>query len=99
MSTDKLLTFRERIDTIDEKLVRLIHERFEICKDVAVYKSENDIPMMQPGRITEVIAKWRRLADEFSLNPDFTEKLYQLIVEEACILEDEIIDSLAKKAE
>ena len=97
MSTDNLSTFREKIDTIDEKLVRLIHERLEICKDVAIHKSENNIPMMQPERIKEAIAKRRRLAEELSLNPDLIDKIYALIVEEACVLEDEIINSLAQK--
>ena len=93
----KLLKFRKRIDVIDEKLVKLIHERLEICKDVAVYKSENDIPMMQPERVKEVMVKRRKLADDLGINPDLIEKIYGLIVEEACILEDEIILSLSQK--
>jgi 4-amino-4-deoxychorismate mutase len=94
---DELLNFRERIDEIDEKIVRLISERLGICKAVAKYKSENDIPMMQPGRVKEVLVKRRKLADELTINPDLVENIYKLIVEEACILEDEIINSLIKK--
>jgi chorismate mutase-like protein len=91
---DKLIDFRERIDGIDEKIVRLISERLDICKAVAKYKSENDIPMMQPERVREVLVKRRELADELDLNPDLVERIYKLIVEEACILEDEIINNL-----
>jgi len=93
----ELGNFRERIDEIDEKIVRLINERLGICKAVAKYKSENNIPMMQPDRVKEVLVKRRKLADELSLNPDLVENIYRLIVEEACALEDEIINSLLKK--
>ncbi|MDB5023563.1 MAG: chorismate mutase related enzyme [Mucilaginibacter sp.] len=94
---EQLLNFRERIDEIDEKIVKLINQRLEICKSVAKYKSENDIPMMQPGRVQEVLLKRRKLADQLSINPDLVENVYKLIVEEACVLEDEIINGLVKK--
>ena len=91
---DELINFRQSIDEIDEKIVRLINERLNICKAVAKYKSENDIPMMQPERVNEVLVKRRKLADELAINPNLVENIYKLIVEEACILEDEIINSL-----
>lgn len=94
---DELSNFRERIDAIDEKIVRLISERLGICKAVAVYKSEKDIPMMQPGRVKQVLERRKALANELSINPDLIENIYKLIVEEACNLEDEIINSLVKK--
>ena len=94
---DKLQNFRERIDTIDEKIIRLISERLGICKEVAEFKSENDIPMMQPERVKEVLRKRKELADELLINPALVGNIYKLIVEEACKLEDEIIERLAKK--
>ncbi|MGZ3763095.1 MAG: chorismate mutase [Mucilaginibacter sp.] len=94
---NELSKFRERIDILDEKIISFISERLEICKAVAKYKSERDIPMMQPGRVKEVLVKRRALADELSINPDLIENIYKLIVEEACTLEDEIINSLTKK--
>jgi chorismate mutase-like protein len=93
---EELLDFRRKIDEVDEKIVGYIKERLEICKAVAKYKSQNDIPMMQPGRVQEVLNKRKELADRLSINPNLVENIYRLIVEEACILEDEIIDSLKK---
>ena len=95
---DKLSQFRQRIDAIDEKIVTLIHERLGICREVAVYKSENQIPMMQPERVKEVLERRRKLAADLELNPEMIKEIYALIVKEACIIEDEIIDSLAQKA-
>ena len=52
---------------------------------------------VQPERVKEVMVKRRKLADDLGINPDLIEKIYGLIVEEACILEDEIILSLSQK--
>ncbi len=95
---DELFDFRNKIDVLDEKIVTFISERLEICKAVAKYKSENDIPMMQPDRVKEVLLKRRRLADSLSINQNLIENIYKLIIEEACILEDEIIEKLVKKS-
>jgi len=94
---DELQNFREKIDEIDEKIVKLISERLGICRAVAKYKSENNVPMMQPDRVKEVLVKRRKLADALSVNQDLIENIYKLIVEEACIIEDEIIESLIRK--
>ena len=46
--------FRRRLDVIDDEIARLLGERFEICREVALYKSAHGIPMMQPDRVVEV---------------------------------------------
>jgi chorismate mutase len=43
--------FRRRLDFLDNEIARLLGERFEVVRKVALYKREHDIPMMQPGRI------------------------------------------------
>ena len=53
-----LAPFRARLDEIDDEIVRLLGERFQICREVAVHKSENEIPMMQPGRVEIVRARY-----------------------------------------
>ena len=51
MSANGLEPFRRRLDVIDDEIARLLGERFQICREVAVYKSEHEIPMMQPDRV------------------------------------------------
>ena len=38
---------RNRIDHIDRKLVELIEERMEIVKEVALYKKENGMKILE----------------------------------------------------
>ncbi len=45
--------FRRRLDAIDDEIARLLGERFEICREVALYKSAHEIPMMQPDRVAD----------------------------------------------
>ncbi len=61
------MPFRGRLDEIDEQIARLLGERFEICREVALHKSEHGIPMMQPGRVAEVRARYLERGAEVDL--------------------------------
>ena len=52
-----LLEIRQRIDNIDDKLVKLLEERLEIVSDVAKYKKSNNKKIFDPKRENEVIKK------------------------------------------
>ena len=93
MSTEHLAGFRDRLNGIDEQLISLLGERFEICREVADVKKEQGIPMMQSGRVDEVKARCKKLGEQQRVAPEFIEDLYTLIIGEACRLEDEIIDA------
>jgi chorismate mutase len=87
--------FRRRLDVIDDEIVRLLGERFEICREVAVYKNENEIPMMQPGRVEVVRNRYLARGAEANLPPDFTGDLFDLLIAATCRAEDELMDRLA----
>lgn len=48
---------RETIDRIDEQLVKLFAERMEAVKDVAKYKKENNLPILNGKREREIVNK------------------------------------------
>ena len=54
MQTDKLQRWREELDALDDQIVSLFSRRFAVCREVAAYKKETGIPMMQNGRVIEV---------------------------------------------
>ncbi|GGX57514.1 chorismate mutase [Saccharospirillum salsuginis] len=83
---------RKSIDEIDSNLIQLLAKRYSICREVAHYKKTNGIPMMQPNRVEEVKGRCARMAEEQSLSGDFARQLYTLIINEACRIEDVIID-------
>ena len=83
--------FRRRLDFIDEEIARLFGDRFEICREVAQRKRENDIPMMQPERVIEVRERYLERGREANVPPEFTAALFELLIGASCKLEDELI--------
>jgi chorismate mutase-like protein len=87
--------FRRRLDEIDEQIAKLLGERLDICREVAVYKSEHEIPMMQPDRVKIVRERYLARGAEVGLPAEFTSELFELLIATTCKLEDELMDELA----
>jgi chorismate mutase len=90
--------FRRRLDVLDEEIARLLGERFQICREVALYKSEHEIPMMQPDRVEEVRARYLARGAEADLPAEFTSDLFELLIAATCKAEDELMEAEAAKA-
>jgi len=97
MSDNGLEPFRRRLDEIDDQVAKLLGERLQICREVAVYKSEHEIPMMQPHRVKAVRERYLARGAEVDLPEDFTSDLFELLIATTCKLEDELMDELAAK--
>ena len=91
--------FRRRLDVIDDEIARLLGERFEICREVAVYKSEHEIPMMQPDRVKQVRQRYLDRGAAVDLPADFSAGLFDLLIAATCRAEDELMDRLASGTE
>ena len=55
---------RNQIDDIDSEILSLFSRRMEVCRNVAEYKKENHLPVMQGGREKQVIERVRANAPE-----------------------------------
>ncbi|HEV7528277.1 MAG TPA: chorismate mutase [Solirubrobacteraceae bacterium] len=84
--------FRRRLDELDEQLVHLMGERFSTCREIALYKRDNDIAMMQPERVVEVRERYLSRGAEAQLPRDFSEALFDVLIAATCKMEDELID-------
>lgn len=91
--------FRRRLDRVDDEIARLLGERLQICREVAVYKSEHEIPMMQPDRVKAVRARYLARGAEHDLPEEFSSDLFELLIATTCRLEDELMDRLAAEGE
>lgn len=94
-----LEAFRQRLDVIDDEIARLLGERFDICREVAVYKSENEIPMMQPDRVEIVRGRYLARGAEVGLPEDFMGDLFDLLIAATCKAEDELMERLAASSD
>lgn len=94
MSAGGLEPFRKRLDEIDDSIAKLLGERLQICREVAIYKSENEIPMMQPQRVKAVRERYLARGAEHDLPQEFSSDLFDLLIATTCRLEDELMDQL-----
>ncbi len=85
--------FRRRLDELDEQIATLLGERFTTCREIALYKREHDIPMMQPSRVAEVRARYLTRGAEVDLPSQFTAELFELLITATCRMEDELIEA------
>jgi len=91
VSGNGLAQFRDRLDPIDEEISRLLGERFEICREVAEFKTRHGIPMMQPERVVEVCERYLARGAKVGLPEDFSAELFELLIGATCKLEDELM--------
>jgi chorismate mutase len=84
--------FRQRLDELDDQIARLLGERFEVCREIALHKREHQIPMMQPDRVAQVRARYLARGGEVGLPGDFSGELFELLIAATCKMEDELMD-------
>lgn len=84
---DELKIYREQIDLIDNQLIQLLFNRFEVVKKVWVYKKKHNLPPLQPERWQQVLKNIKAKWDEFWLSQEFIEKIWNEIHEYALSLE------------
>jgi chorismate mutase-like protein len=83
--------YRRRLDELDDRIAQLLGERFDVCREVALYKRAHAIPMMQPERVAAVRARYLERGAQGRLPADFTAALFELLIGATCRLEDELM--------
>jgi len=88
---------RRQIDEVDAQLLHHLGRRFELCLKIGSLKEQLGIPMMQPDRIASVTGRAAMNAVRHGVSPVFAEKLWRMIIEEACRLESDRAPATPRK--
>ena len=75
----ELTELRENLDVIDEQIVKLFEERMEISEQVASYKKEHKLPVLDESREKQKIEAVKNLSTP--KNREDTAKLFEKIME------------------
>ena len=75
---NKLEEARIEINEADSMMAKIFEQRFMAVKDVLAYKKEHDLPIFDPVREQEVIARNTALVNE-ELQPYYKEYLQMLM--------------------
>lgn len=81
-ATAELEGLRSSIDNLDAAVVHLLAERFKCTQEVGRLKARAGMAPADPARETYQIDRLRALADEAGLDPQFAEKVLNLIIDE-----------------
>jgi len=82
MNIDEL---RERIDVIDDQLVRLLNVRVACAVEIGKLKHELGMPVYQPEREKRVLEKVRKAAIDLAgpLTSDAVVRIFERVIDEA----------------
>lgn len=91
-STENLATLRQQIDELDNQLLETIAKRMRIAREIAIYKKENNMPVLQSGRYDEIINKRCAQGAAMDLSVDFVKEVMEAIHEESVRQQVELIN-------
>lgn len=86
---------RREIDEIDDRIVDLLAHRQDIVRQVAAVKQRYGIPVLLADRIEQVKARNAARGAAQGLDPEYVRRLFALVIEAACALEDGVMDGAA----
>lgn len=87
----ELERLRAQLSTLDQLLLDTLLERFRCCVRIAEVKRRHGVPMMQPHRIAVAQERAATYAAEHGIDAGFLRRLYDLIIDETCRVEDRVI--------
>lgn len=74
---------RNRIDVLDEGIIKLLKDRMDVSRKIGSYKQEHNMPVLQSKRYGEIVEKRTELARSMGLDSDFAKQLMELIHKES----------------
>jgi chorismate mutase-like protein len=90
-ATEDLERLRAQLDELDRVLLDTVRDRIRCCMRIAEVKRRHGVAMMQPHRIALVQRRAAAYAREHGIDAKFLGRLYDLIIDETCRVEDLVI--------
>ena len=88
---------RQKIDILDKQLIETLATRMKISENIAKYKFENDITVLQNRRYDEILSSRRATAEQNKLNADFVVKIFEEIHEESVSRQNAVMEQMSKE--
>ena len=82
--TDEFLDVkRQEIAATDREIMTLLKKRLDLATEIGQYKAEHGLDVRNYTVEQKVIERYRALAEEFDMNPDRTEIICRIIMQES----------------
>ena len=76
---DQLEFLRNKIDQLDHELMETLSARMSLVEDLAEYKRDNNVAVLQMDRWRQLRKNRAELGKQMNLYPDFVEELFELV--------------------
>ncbi|MCK5044622.1 chorismate mutase [Candidatus Parcubacteria bacterium] len=80
----ELKKLRQEIDKTDEKLLRVLGERFALTEKVGEYKKKHQLEAQDKEREEQVFIQREKWAEEFGVGHSLVKELFELIIKRVC---------------
>ncbi|KJY38174.1 MULTISPECIES: chorismate mutase [unclassified Streptomyces] len=82
---------RLSVDALDRRIVALLAERTAVVRELTGFKRDEET-VRSPGRVEQVVAKVRGLADEHGMPPGIAEATYRTLIDELTRMQMVLLD-------
>ncbi len=90
--TESLASLRHQIDQIDDDIMDLLTKRMRVSGEIALYKKEHNMAVVQTSRYSEILDKRCAHGALCGMSPDFIKRIYAAIHEESVRRQMDIIN-------
>ncbi|MEG1616143.1 MAG: bifunctional 3-deoxy-7-phosphoheptulonate synthase/chorismate mutase type II [Bacteroidales bacterium] len=91
-NTESLSSLRRQIDDLDDQLLELLAKRMRVSGEIAQYKKENNMPVLQTGRYDDILTRRVNQGVEMGMSEDFIMTVLEAIHEESVRKQIELIN-------
>lgn len=91
-TTESLNMLRKQIDELDNSLMNLLAQRMRVSRDIAEYKKQHKMAVVQTGRYNEILDKRGAQGTLCGMDANFVKKVYEAIHEESVRQQMDIIN-------
>jgi chorismate mutase len=81
---------RKKIDSLDQKLIKVLGERERIVKEIGIYKAKNNIPPLQASRFQQILKRAIKAGKEEGLSEEFITEFFNALHKESLRIEEEL---------
>lgn len=90
--TESLAALRKQIDELDNELITLLTKRMRVSREIATYKKEHNMAVVQTGRYSEILEKRGAQGQLCGMDAEFVKKIFEAIHEESVRQQTELIN-------
>ena len=70
---------RDRLNLVDQDIMKILKARMDIVDEIGELKKKNNVTALQVKRMNQMLAEYREQAEDFHLEKDYVEEVFNII--------------------